>query len=115
MTSSSKNNQAGYTIAEMLVALALLTLLLFFSSGILGNLALNNKNSLKLKAIQAAKNQLEKTVLFKNYRDFEEDISVKLFLKQQITKQGGLVKIIVTVYQKKTNQILYRLTAYEKK
>lgn len=114
MISSLKNNEDGYTIIEMLVALSLMSVLLYFSSGILGNLALNNQIGLKTQAIQEARNQLEKTLVFKDYREFEKTIDKKLVLKQIIERKEGLIKIEVEVYLKKNEQMIYRLQAYDK-
>ncbi len=109
-----KNNEDGYTIIEMLVALSLLSILIYFSSGILGNLALNNRIGLKIRAIQECRNRIEKTLVFKDYRDFAEKIGKKLILKQKIDRDKGLIKIEVAVYLKKNNQMIYRLQTYEK-
>lgn len=115
MILSLKNNEEGYTIVEMLVALSLLSLLLYFSAGILGNLALNNSIAAKTQAVNEAKNQLEKTLVYKDFREFEKKIGNLLLLKQTVTKQDELLKIQIEIYHRKTKQMLYRLVVYEKK
>ena len=114
MILSLKNNEDGYTIIEMLVALSLLSLLLYFSAGILGNLALNNGMALKTQAINETKNQMEKSLLQKDFREFEKEIGKLLQLRQTITKHDELIEIQVEIYHRKTDQMLYRLVAYEK-
>lgn len=104
----------GYTLVEMLVAITLLMILLFLSTRILGTLALNSQNDLKMLAIDEARNQMENTLLSNKFESFEKELPKGLLLKQTVEKKETLRLITIDIIYKKTLRKIYTLSAYAK-
>ena len=104
----------GYTLVEMLVALTLLMILLFLSTKILGSLALNSQNDLKMLAIDAAHNQMENALLSNQFDSFEKELTKGLLLKQTVEKKETLRLITIEIIYKKSQRKIYSLSAYAK-
>ena len=105
----------GYSLVEMLIALTLLALFLFLVNDILPFLSSNSNNYLKLKAINAAKNQMENTLIFLDFNDFTKELDRQLLLKQTIEEENNLTLISITVSHKRSNRVLYKLNSYFEK
>ena len=109
---ASKNTQAGYTLIETLVALTLLFILLFLVTELMPYISDKAGSELKLKAIIACKNQMEETLVTKNYTDLIKEIDKNLILNKNIEKQEERLLITIKVNQKKTDRELYTLKAF---
>ena len=105
-------NEKGYTIIEMLVALSLLGLLLFLSNDILGKIVLNNRMSLKAKAISIARNQMGLTLLRGDFRNYEKETDKFFIIRVSYTLKETFIKIKIQIFHKKRDKkLLYQLIA----
>ncbi len=108
----TKNNQGGYTIVETLVALTLLFILLFLVTELMPIISNKAGNELKLKAITAAKNQMEETLVTKNLTNYTRELEKRLIIKQVMEDKVDKILITITVSQKRLNRQLYMLKVY---
>lgn len=107
-------DESGYTLIEMLVAISLLFILLFFTTRILGFISVNPQVKIKTYAIEKTRDQMNMILIHERYEALEQELKHNLIMKQNIRDVQGLVKISITI-QDINGKEIYRLSAYAKK
>ncbi len=108
-----KNNESGYSLVEVLVALLLLFLLLFFSTRIFGYMTINKNNKQKLQAVKYADYYMKQTLLLNEFTDAKFDLPKQYEVRRFIKEEGNLILVEIIVRQK--DREITSLKAYEKK
>ncbi len=107
--------ECGYTIVEILVSLILLSILLFFSVGILRNITSGKVRQSRYLAIETAKAQMRRTLEKRSFRDTTLTVDKRLVLQQSVRYTGTLYYVTIMVYNKNSKKVLYELQAIRKR
>ncbi|MEM6335939.1 MAG: prepilin-type N-terminal cleavage/methylation domain-containing protein [Bacteroidota bacterium] len=103
-------DESGFSIIEVLVALALLLVVLVPLSGFGLKLMGEHHNERQIEALQLARQEMERTILDESYRDVERTTSDERWtIRKNVERHGELVHVQVSVARQPADTALVQL------